>query len=114
MDRRLLSYDPLTGLETFHEYNPATNETTIIHVGDCEPVLEENKRLANDTDYSKKGIRQEFWKYASIPPGIQVKWLVEHGVDVWNKDHYAGISKLLEDPQYRHLKCTTGYHRLKG
>ena len=114
MDRRLISRDEQLGLSVYHEYDEQTNETRIIHIGDVDDVLEHNKVLQNDSDYSKKGIKQEFWKYASIPAGIQVKWLVEHGVDIWNKDHYAGISKLLEDPQYRHLKCTTGHHKLKG
>lgn len=113
MQRRMLSKDPFTGLETHHEYDPATEETRIILTGDAEPVLEENKRLANDTQYSKKGIKQEFWKYASIPAGIQVKWLIEHGVDVYNTQHAERMGKLLELPEYKYLKCTTGKHKFK-
>ena len=112
-DRRLLERDDMLGLSTYHEHDPLTDETRIIYVGDDMPVVEDNKRLQNDTDYTKKGIKQEFWKYASIPAGVQVKWLIEHGVDIYNKEHGPRIGKLLEDPQYKYLKCTTGYHRIK-
>ena len=113
MDKKLLSTDTLTGIYTYHEYDPLTDETKIIYFGDSEPYLEENKRLANDTEYTKKGFKNEFFKYASIPPAVQVKWLMEHGVDVYNKEHGAAIGKLLEDPQYRYLKTTTKHHKIK-
>ena len=40
MSKRLLSTDPFTGLMTWHDYDPLTNETTIIHTADAEPLLE--------------------------------------------------------------------------
>lgn len=114
MARQLIGSDSLTGVDTFHEYDELTNETRIIHIGDTDPVIELNKARANDPEYTKKGIKQEFWLYASIPAIIQTKWLIEHGVDVWNKDHAQAVGKLLEDPQYKYLKCTTGYHKMRG
>lgn len=111
--RRLLGHDELTGIDTFHEYDSETDETRIIHIGDSEPYLEENKRKANDTEYTKQGIKQEFWLYASIPPAVQVQFLIEHGVDVYNKDHGAALGKLLNDPQYRYLKTTSKHHKFK-
>ena len=83
----MLERDDLLGLTTYHEYDDQTDETRIIYVGDDMPVVEENKRLKNDPYYSKRGIKQEFWKYASVPAGIQVKWLIEHGVDFYNPEH---------------------------
>lgn len=114
MERRFLSSDPITGVDTFHEYDHLTDETRIIYLGDASALIDENKRLANDSEYTKKGIKQEFWKYASIPAIIQTKWLIEHGVDVWNRDHGPAMGKLLEDPQYRYLKTTTRHHKIKG
>lgn len=110
MSRRLLSSDPLTGIDTFHEYDAGTNETNIIHIGDSEPYLEANKRLANDNEYTKRGIKNEWWKYASIPPAVQVKWLIEHGVDVYNKDHGDAVLKLVNHPDYAYLKTTSKHH----
>lgn len=111
--RRLIGIDETTGINTFHEYDPLTDTTTIIHASDAEPVLENNKARANDAEYSKRGIKQGFWLYASIPAIVQTKWLIEHGVDVYNKDHGPRIGKLLNDPEYQYLKATTGYHKFK-
>lgn len=110
---RLLSFDPLTGLSEFHSYDEATDTTTIRTVGDCEPYLERNKLMANDADFTKDGIKGEFWLYASIPPAVQVKLLIEKGIDVYNKNHGARLSKVLEDPDYRFLKTTTKVHKFK-
>jgi len=111
MSRRLIGSDPLTGIDTFHEYDSLSDETRIIHIGDSEPYLEANKRQANDEDYTKKGIKNEWWKYASIPPAVQVKWLIEHGVDVYNAGHGKEVLKLVNHPDYRYLKTTAKFHR---
>lgn len=113
MSKRLLSYDPITGLETWHDYDAQEDKTVIIYSADSKPVLEQNKAMTNDTDFSKKGIKDGWWLYASIPVMVQVKWLIEKGVDVYNKHHGPQISRLLEDPEYRYLKTTTGHHKLK-
>lgn len=111
--RRLIGTDEYTGISTHHEYDAETDTTMIIHSSDATPLLEQNKAKANDTDYSRKGIKQGWWLYASIPAIVQTKWLIEHGVDVYNKDHGAAIGKLLNDPEYQYLKTTTGHHRFK-
>lgn len=113
MDKQLLSFDPLTGLSTYHAYNSLTEETTIITEGDYSATLEANKRMQNDTDMTKQGIKDEMWLYASIPPIVQMKWLTEEGLDVWNKAHAQRLSRKLEDPAYRYLKTTTGVHLFK-
>ena len=113
MKRRLIAEDPITGIATFHEYNPDTDETTLIYVGDDGPCLEENKRLANDDEYTKNGIKQEFWRYASIPPSVQLKWLTEKGVDVYNKEHGKAVGRLVNDREWGYLKTTTKHHEFK-
>lgn len=113
MGKRLISVDEVTGLETWHDYDPLTDETSIIHTQDCQPLLEINKAMANDTELTKKGIKQEFWLYASIPAGVQVKWLVEDGIDIYNKDHSDRVGKKLNDPEWAYLKTTHKYHKFK-
>ena len=113
MDKQLLSFDQMTGLSTYHNYDPLTDETHIITEGDAGPTIEENRSMANDTDFSRKGIRDDMWLYARIPAIIQHKWLVEDGLNVWNKDHGARLSRKLEDPDWKYLKTTTGHHRFK-
>ena len=113
MDKRLLSHDPITGLFTYHSYDSQTNESIISYEADSRPILEENKLQANDDDFTKEGIKRGMWKYASIPVEVQMDWLINHGVDIYNKDHAAKMSKLLNDPEYRHLKTTHKNHQFK-
>ena len=107
---RLISTDPYTGIETHHEYDYQTDETKIIYVADAQDVLDENRRLSNDPDYWKQGVKNEFVKYASIPAGVQLKWMIEKGVDVYNKDHGKEVLALVNNPEYSYLKTTTKYH----
>lgn len=113
MSKRLLHTDPLTGLMTWHEYDPISDEMHIGYSADSTEILERNKVLQNDADYSKKGIKQEFWKYAEIPVQVQLDWLIQKGVDINNKDHAKKMFALLNDPEYKYLKTTTGYHQPK-
>jgi len=113
VDKRLLQVDPLTGLMTWHSYDPQTDETTISYTSDAGPIIEKNKELQNDPAFSQYGIDNDFWLYARIPVGVQLDWLINHGVDINNKEHGARMSKLLNDPQYRYLKTTTKHHKFK-
>lgn len=112
-NKRLLETDPLTGLMTWHSYDSQTDETIITYTSDAEKVIEENKVLQNDPEFSKVGIANDFWLYARIPVGVQLDWLINHGVDVTNKEHGARMSKLLNDPEYKYLKTTTKNHKFK-
>ena len=112
--KRLLSTDPATGLMTWHEYDPATDETTISYSADSTPILEKNKVLQNDADFSKKGIKQEFWMYAQIPVEVQLDFLINKGVDINNRDHAKKMFQLINSPEYKYLKTTTGYHQPKS
>jgi len=111
--KRLLSIDPISGLKTWHDHDQVTDVTTIGYTSDAGPLLEQNKVLQNSDDYTKKGIKQEFWHYASIPAGIVMDWLINRGVDVYNKEHTKKVLQLLNDPEYRYLKTTTLHHGVK-
>ena len=110
MARELFSHDPMTGVTVWFDYNEITNEATLEYEQDVEPILELNKAMANDPDFSKQGIRNEFWRYASIPVGVQMKWLVEEGLDVYDDNAWPQIQRKLADPAYSYLKATRGKH----
>lgn len=110
MDRQLISWDPLNGIAQYHNYDVDTDTSYFESVGDATPVIEHNKKLANDPYHWKRGVKNEFALYASIPTIIQLKWLTEEGIDVYNKAHAGRVSKKLEDPDYRYLKATTKKH----
>jgi hypothetical protein len=98
--KRLLDYDPNTGLKTFHDYDETEDKTFISYEQDVEPILERNKRAQNEA-YGPMG---DMVHVASIPSSIQLKWLIEHGVDICNQDHMPGVKRLLNSSEYRYLK----------
>lgn len=99
--KRLLDFNPETGMRIDFE---ATDEGFLLHYHqDCEPIIEENKRKQSaGREYYARD--PDMWRVASIPVGIQLKWMVEHGVDVLQPDHWPKVKKLLNDPEWRYLK----------
>lgn len=110
--RRLLDTDPLTGIQTWHEYDATEKKTRIFYVPtrDIADGLDACKMLANDDDYTKKGIKQEWWHYGWVPDALMLKWLVEEGVPLDDAEEY---NRRLNWPEYKHLKVTTKYHPAK-
>lgn len=111
MSRELFSHDPLTGMTVWFDYNDLTGDVTLEYEQDVEPLLEVNKAMANDESFTKDGIKREMWQYASIPVGLQMKWLVEEGLDVYDDNAWPQIFRKLNDPEYAYLKTTHKHHR---
>ena len=101
----------MTGMSTWFDYYPESDMTVIKRMQDVGPILELNKKKANDTELTKRGFKESWWKYADIPNIIIEKWLNEDGINVYNKDHNKAVFKKLNDPEYRYLKTTAKYHR---
>lgn len=99
--KRLLDYEADSGLAVFHEYDEQTDTTLIHYEQDVEPLLDANKRAANENT----GRMGDMVHVASIPVSVQLKWMVEKGVDVLNPDHAKAVARLLDDPDYRYLRC---------
>ncbi len=113
--KRLLDYDHLSGVKTWHEYDDLTKETIISQEQDVGPILERNKKLQNIgadggglNQYARQGIKNDFVHVGTIPVGVQLKWRKEHGVDIYNPNHTKAIMKLMNDPDYRYLRTATG------
>lgn len=103
---RFLGYDPQLGLtEAFH-YDHGDGGFAVETRQDVEPILEANKRAANDTDgYTPS----RDWRYiARIPNVVIEKWLNEHGVNIFNKNHEPAIRRLLNDSDWRFLRTSPG------
>lgn len=114
--RRLLDFDPATGVETWHTYDHHTRETTIETVQDVKPYLEINKAQLNRdaggaaglNDTSRRQIADSWWHVARIPIGVQYKWLKEEGIDIHNKDHWPRVRAKLNDPEWKYLRTNPG------
>lgn len=113
MSRDKTLIDDSYGFRTYHEYDELTDETIISYEQDSTPILEHNKALANDDDYTKAGIKDGFWHYAEIPNELIVKWLIEDGIDVYDREHAKAVFRKINDPEYLYLRTTSKKHNAR-
>ena len=106
--KKLMDFDPLTGESTVFESDG--EKYRIAQYQDVTPIVDANKKLASNDDYSKRGIKNDMWHYATIPNVIVLKWKEEHGVDVFDQNHRKKVFALLNSPEYKYLKTTTLNH----
>jgi hypothetical protein len=75
-------------------------------IADVEPTLERNRAMQSEGDgYSPS---REWRRVASIPPIIQLRWKELYGIEAWNRDHWPGVRRLLNDPDWRWLRTSPG------
>ena len=103
----MIDYDPFTGVTTSFDYDHASDTTLISSEQDVSTLLDANKRLQNDPDVWKSGVKNSWAQYASYPAIVIEKWMNEYGVNVFNKDHTKKVLELTNRPEYRYLKTTT-------
>lgn len=106
---RLLDVDPWSGVQEWGSYDAATDSLTIRRVQDVEPILDANKANFNDGSHWRNQAKNDelgidMRHVARIPIVVQEKWLREHGVDVFNKDHWPAVRRLLNSNEYLYLK----------
>ena len=118
--KRLIDYEADTLTAVWHDYDEASDETTIYEVQDIEPIGERNIAIQNHAgghgmglnDISRKGIKESWWHVAHIPNGVIHKWRVEHGVNLflYNKCDWTTkkIKALLNSREYQHLRIGLG------
>ena len=103
MTEYLFDRDPMTGIYETFEYDEETGNITIRRYADVQPVLDANKSFHLDSD----GKGKDMWLAARIPDNIAQDWLTKHGINAWKKEHWPEVKKLLNDPDYRHLRPTS-------
>ena len=109
--KRVVDYNPHSGITMSMDYNPDTDTTTVIHeFDDVSAALDRNKALANDSEYTRQGIKDGFWHYAFIPNSIIHKWMIEEGINVYRTEDERKVFQKLNSPEYRYLKTTTKHH----
>src|SRR3990167_1079544 len=105
MAREFFEYDPLTGVTYETEQ---IGDTTILHTSqDLTPLLERNKRIANE-GAKDKGIKESWWHYCDIPPVIYLE-LKKKGIDIHNPDHGKAMFREI-NANYPALKLTHKRH----
>ena len=104
-ERRLLEVQPDGVVEWFH-FDPSSGEMAIEHVQDVEPVLDANRERANHHDGFSPS--RELREVGEIPAIVVLKWLNEYGVNVFDRNHWPAVKRLLRDPDWRWLRCSPG------
>ena len=106
MAKRIVDYDPFTGITTTFDYDHASGTTYVGAEQDVSLLLDQNAQMRNDPSYWKQGVKDCWAHCASIPNIVIEKWIKDYGVNVYNKDHNAKVKKLLNSPEWRYLKTT--------
>lgn len=112
MERYLIDRDPITGEECYAHFDDDGNVRVehSVPMSIVSKILDGNRAMANDEERTKDGIKHDWWHYARIPNVVALKWLNEHGVNIYDKAHEKEMFKLLNHPDYRYLKTTTKVH----
>lgn len=105
---KFVDYDPLRGVETLED--SYEGRLQIHYRQDVEPVLETAKaeRINGLTD---RGIKNDMWLYARIPPVVILEMRFKYGIDIFKRDHMKRAFRLI-NTEYPHLKCTEKNHTL--
>ncbi|MXO67785.1 hypothetical protein GRI72_02920 [Altererythrobacter marinus] len=102
----LIDFNPDTGLRKYVGDHPDDPDGVLVRyeqsAKSIDAIIERNKRAQIDSQGKRLGSLE---KVAEIPVGVMYEWLVKFGVDAWNPDHSDAVKKLLNDPDYRYLKC---------
>lgn len=115
MTKRLLDRNVETGVDVWFHYDELTDVSTIETVQSAEAIesiLEVNKAAYADDTYRKRGLKKEFVHYASIPVGVQLKWMKE-GVNIYKKEHFPAMIRRLNDPDWKYLRTAAGWLKSK-
>lgn len=110
--KQILDKDPFTGLTEWFNYDPVADEVTVYSEqkeADLKRFLDHTERVRNDPEISRQGIKNSFWRYAQIPPIVQVE-LRNKGIDIFNPGHTKALIKAINE-QYPYTKTTDKMHR---
>lgn len=103
MTEYLLDRDPVTGAYETFEMDETTGDITVRRWVDVEPAIEANKRAHLYGD----GKGRDMWLAASIPVEVAQLWKQLYGVDAYRAEHWSAVKRLLEDPDWKHMRPTS-------
>ena len=98
-------HDPITGVTQYYSYDPMTDEHSLTSVQDVSALLDEMKRRRDDPEYWKKGVKEEFAHYATIPAVVEMQ-LRKKGLDIYNGHQTKEIIREIEQ-NFPFCKSTT-------
>lgn len=112
MAKRLLDYDPYSGLTTYHSYDAHTGKNTLSYEQDTQHILDAAHVIANDAEHTRRGMKDSMLHYAHLPDIVLLKMKFEDGVDPFNPNNGKAVFDLVNS-KYQRLKTTHIVHRAK-
>jgi hypothetical protein len=97
-------HDPVTGVTQTYDYDPATDSHILTSHQDLSTFLDTMQAKRNNPDYWRKGVKEEFAHYASIPPVIELE-LRKKGIDIHDRTQTKRIRNEINQ-NYPYLKTT--------
>ena len=105
--KRLFSVDPWTGERTYFISN-GDGSFVLQSQADVTAIVENNKTLYNHDDGGWSQSR-EWRRVASVPNMIIHQWMVDYGVNVYNKEHAPAVRRLLNSSDWRTMRTAPGH-----
>ena len=105
----LFDVDPETGMKEYFDYDPVKDQVFMTYEQDVSHFLDRMDAIRKNPDISAKGIKEDWWMYASIPPVVEIA-LKNKGLDLHNREHMPKILKEI-NANYPYLKATDKWHR---
>ena len=105
MSKRLLSYDPVTGIKTYHDYDHSSKSMIIHTEQDVNEILKLNKEKRNDKSYKQQMLKGDnHYHYATVPCSVLLEWREKYNLDYNNPDDMPKIERLLDSIEYQKLR----------
>lgn len=90
------------GIKTHMEVDG--DKTSITKTQDITGLLDQNKAKSNET--GKRIYSDAYNHVASIPAILQIKWLQEENLDIYNPAHSERLKRKLNSSEYMHLRTS--------
>jgi hypothetical protein len=103
--KRLIEVQADGVVEWLH-FDELTGEMAIQRCQDVSEALEANKARATSHDGFSPA--RELREIAEIPMGVVEVWRTTLGVDIFDRNHWPAVKRLLRDGAWRNLRTSPG------
>lgn len=101
-----LYLDTAEGIVEHLVFDDSEKKVHLQRQSDVTANIEQNKREFNETRSKwRDGLGD---KVASIPMGVVLEWKQRYGIDVFDRNHWPAVKRLLNDPEWRHIRTRPG------
>jgi hypothetical protein len=106
----LFDHDPVTGVQTYYDYDPIQDKIHLTYVQDVKKILDEIKEKRITRQVQKNQV-EEFAHYATIPAIVEMQ-LLKKGLKLSDKNATKKIIQEIES-NFPYCKVTDKKHGVK-